>query len=642
MKNSANIGYSLCSPYSHDTDSDVRVRSLIQAYIPLGCNFICYPIGGLQRYNWTPNRLPPPKINLPDLQMPNMLWMSRVSCCVSSWIHCDSDQGWISSISISALEEELSHVAYLGLKSVSISLKNLSSPKLAQVVSKWLWQRQADFSFWIIVPTNILGLGEQQFTDTDIWSVWADFRTLCGNYPGRLFVGIKFSEDSDEEFSVPSLFNRWKTEPVGVVWLDSTIFSDGTLPSFHSRFLKEVWTDDSYPRYIMLGSQKNCQNLPLASIPQLVHTVLSAIGHSDGSTDDGGVNNAEFTNTLQVPLQPLSVNLDSVIYNTFEQDNAKYKLYGRAIRLALEDLITKSLSNENEAATAITAFVVGAGRGPLISLLLEAESDLSNRSPKKLIPLNIFAVEKNPSACLSLEFCNTTRWNNRVTVLECDMRQLSEKFLDGAFPSPDIIISELLGSFGDNELCPECISSLLPITTKNTIFIPQSYKNYVAPIQSLRMHQNVISSTKDYWSRQLAGSGHNVSSETNPADSLYVVCLPGDYCLLGGPTGCFEFIHPSESSNTRQTTVSFDFTHACELMGFAGYFDACLYKDVYLSTVPGQHSKEMPDALTKQGCGMNGHSLTMMPKQVKLFELLFKIKTVLHNISGSTLNNDIS
>lgn len=42
-------------------------------------------------------------------------------------------------------------------------------------------------------------------------------------------------------------------------------------------------------------------------------------------------------------------------------------------------------------------------------------------------------------------------WGDLVTVVSCDMR------LWEAPEKADIIVSELLGSFGDNELSPECL-----------------------------------------------------------------------------------------------------------------------------------------------------------------------------------------
>jgi type II protein arginine methyltransferase len=42
-------------------------------------------------------------------------------------------------------------------------------------------------------------------------------------------------------------------------------------------------------------------------------------------------------------------------------------------------------------------------------------------------------------------------WGDKVTVVPGDMRQWQAPEL------ADIVVSELLGSFGDNELSPECL-----------------------------------------------------------------------------------------------------------------------------------------------------------------------------------------
>ena len=51
----------------------------------------------------------------------------------------------------------------------------------------------------------------------------------------------------------------------------------------------------------------------------------------------------------------------------------------------------------------------------------------------------------------SLQNMKAEFWGDLVTVVSSDMRQWS------APESADIIVSELLGSFGDNELSPECL-----------------------------------------------------------------------------------------------------------------------------------------------------------------------------------------
>ncbi len=56
---------------------------------------------------------------------------------------------------------------------------------------------------------------------------------------------------------------------------------------------------------------------------------------------------------------------------------------------------------------------------------------------------------------LSLQQRKASEWGEKVGILFGDMRSL-------VLPEPvDIIVSELLGSFGDNELSPECLDGAM-------------------------------------------------------------------------------------------------------------------------------------------------------------------------------------
>lgn len=88
--------------------------------------------------------------------------------------------------------------------------------------------------------------------------------------------------------------------------------------------------------------------------------------------------------------------------------------------------------------------VAGAGRGPLVSRALNAAAATGRK-------INLFAVEKNPNAFIFLQRHNQETWGGQVTLVKSDMRSWNP-------PYPiDILISELLGSFADNELSPECL-----------------------------------------------------------------------------------------------------------------------------------------------------------------------------------------
>lgn len=90
--------------------------------------------------------------------------------------------------------------------------------------------------------------------------------------------------------------------------------------------------------------------------------------------------------------------------------------------------------------------VVGAGRGPLVSASLAAAKAAGRR-------VRVYALDKNENAVITLQnrCLSEPEWAESVTVVSSDMR-------DWAAPvQADMLISELLGSWGDNELSPECL-----------------------------------------------------------------------------------------------------------------------------------------------------------------------------------------
>lgn len=185
---------------------------------------------------------------------------------------------------------------------------------------------------------------------------------------------------------------------------------------------------------------------------------------------------------LQRPLQPLGDHLEFQTYETFEKDPVKYAKYQQALLLALRDGWGSVVKTGKP--MRVTILVVGAGRGPLVTAALEAIKEVRmlpefRRQPP--LQAQVWAVEKNPSAVLYLE--SMTRHNPlwkeaRVKALHMDMRQLSRASLGEANSGSglvDIVVSELLGSFGDNELSPECLDGVFRtgLMKDTTICIPQ-------------------------------------------------------------------------------------------------------------------------------------------------------------------------
>lgn len=265
---------------------------------------------------------------------------------------------------------------------------------------------------------------------------------------------------------------------------------------------------------------------------------------------------AGYQDYLQAPLQPLTVNLESITYEVFEKDPVKYDWYERAIARALHDWIEQAKPTSNPDGRVVVA-VVGAGRGPLVTRALKASEDVG-------VEIDLWALEKNPNAFVLLQRHNETIWNNRVNLVKSDMRtwcgpiraanmggasriyntdpddndssnaagaEPSKTALTGntsanatatvpnskgtftgsptldttyllatreatAAPTPykiDILISELLGSFADNELSPECLDGVQHLLNPiHGISIPASYTAHLTPIAAPKLHADIL------------------------------------------------------------------------------------------------------------------------------------------------------
>ena len=221
--------------------------------------------------------------------------------------------------------------------------------------------------------------------------------------------------------------------------------------------------------------------------------------------------------------------------------------------------------------------VVGAGRGPLVEKTLKAAAD-SNKV------VTIYAVEKNINAIVTLEILRDLRWggcdglpNGRVQIVNDDMRYWQSP------KKADLVISELLGSFGDNELSPECLDGVWSYVHMGTISIPCSYTSYLCPVQSHKLHSQLSIDKK---------------INSSPYDYGYVVHVRNAY-LIDEPKSVFHFEHkdlvrpPSERDNNRSKRLIFRSKLKTVCHGFIGYFDCCLFENIYLSIVPTTQNANM-------------------------------------------------
>ncbi|KAF1915300.1 PRMT5 arginine-N-methyltransferase-domain-containing protein [Ampelomyces quisqualis] len=361
------------------------------------------------------------------------------------------------------------------------------------------------------------------------WEAWNTIRTIC-KYSNRLSVAL------DLPRTLPSLAlqSRWYSEPVRLLNLPASSFILNQRQSFvlsrsHQAFIfrcarlrSSPWLlvtdvgplpgiDDpdmimSYstghlsPRTAEDAPSPESSNRPAPTPAEAAQLLKTSAKPSSSSNDPtphlsylryiqrnqppksqlerfgGG-----FQDYLQSPLQPLTDNLESITYEVFEKDPIKYAWYERAIAQALGDWHEEKRPTSSGDGVVVIA-VVGSGRGPLVTRALNASASTG-------VPVRVFAIEKNPNAYVLLQRHNVGTWGGRVTVVKTDMRAWKGPTLaDGTFGKVDILVSELLGSFADNELSPECLDGVQHVLNPDHgISIPCSYTAHFTPISTPRL-----------------------------------------------------------------------------------------------------------------------------------------------------------
>ena len=332
---------------------------------------------------------------------------------------------------------------------------------------------------------------------------------------------------------------------------------------------------------------------------------------------------------LQAPLQPLTDDLESITYEVFEKDPVKYEWYERAIMHALLDWSAQSKSTSSNSDAVVVA-VVGAGRGPLVTHALRA-------SESAQVPIELWAVEKNTNACVLLQRHNHTHWNGQVTVVRSYMNAWQGPLrADGSHYHVDILVSELLGSFADNELSPECLDGVQRVLNPtHGISIPTSYTAHLTPIATPKLHADLLGKSIldkdcfevpyvvmlhqfDYLSH--IPESHDESSATDSAQARNNATPSPE--AVPNVQECWSFTHPQPSAilaqsalrraggttggsgglnggdgwnehNSRFKQLTFPCTSRGVCHGLAGYFETTLYSSntpdvpiVELSTNP--------------------------------------------------------
>lgn len=477
-----------------------------------------------------------------------------------------------------------------------------------------------------------------------------------------------------------SVQSRWHSEPVHLLTLDGSAFLKNqkgypVLSKSHQAFIAKMMRLRTAPWILLcdVGPIPGLENSgdPDSSQAGSEYPSLSQASkkHHDPTPHLSYIRNLQqrqpartaierfgtgYQDYLQAPLQPLTVNLESITYEVFEKDPIKYEWYEKAIYKALKDWADQKKPTSHPDGKVVLA-VVGAGRGPLVTRALKASAEAG-------VEIDMWAVEKNQNAFVLLQRHNDTIWGGKVTLVQSDMRawkgpRVPKQATQGSkapvgeslgiedslllkkgendeshasafaqaqdaemsYTHADIIVSELLGSFADNELSPECLDGVNDlINPVHGISIPASYSAHFTPVSAPKLHSDVVHQTVSNPAAPetpyvvmlhaidfLSTTDTPASTEnSNSSDGNRASTPTASFSATEFPTPfvqtAWSFSHPnrhipahspmqstiSNAHNVRQTRLTFPAQNRGACHGLAGYFETVLYGDVELSTNP--------------------------------------------------------
>ncbi|XP_068144653.1 protein arginine N-methyltransferase 5 [Drosophila tropicalis] len=486
-------------------------------------------------------------------------WNSKVIFILSD-VDVDSPNAKLREYSKSLLLRDVTWAEHLqNVGSVMVKLRGPNNNQLAEIV-----KAKTKGRWFIQVPITNPELAtfehrkdatEEEVMsaeENDTWHWWNNIRFAVDHNPKvKVVITLNDSDRPNRE-----TVRRWLGEPIEAIVIPSSIFvkNRSNYCVLHREWQEIIGHFISVRANIIISA--NPSDNALSQYADYMKKLIN------DNCDSHVLNSYE--NVLEIPLQPLSDNLDSYTYEVFEADPVKYKLYQEAVQQALLDRVDDTDAAKGKVTVVM---LLGGGRGPLARAIFNA-AELSGRK------VRLYIIEKNTSAIRTLSHMVKTLWPNKdVHIFSKDMRDFSPPEL------ADILVSELLGSFGDNELSPECLDGALKLLKPDGISIPYKSTSYINPIMSAILHQNVCQQVPSL-----------------PAFNYGYVSLLKNVCHIAEPQALFEFCHPNRDQiidNTRNAKLEFKVFKDCVVHGIGGYFDTHLYKDITLSINPLTHTPGM-------------------------------------------------
>jgi protein arginine N-methyltransferase 5 len=343
---------------------------------------------------------------------------------------------------------------------------------------------------------------------------------------------------------------------------------------------------------------------------------------------------------LQEPWQPAASSLTLDEYAAMETCTVKYQLYTEALTKAIRTHAVSTSPQtgirKGEEMVQLTILVCGAGRGPLVRASLMAADRVQQEIMSLRLDMHVIAVEFNKVA---YDYCVAQEWPSTVRFFNCTASAFTlDVATANGVPKFDIVVSELLGSFADNELAPEVLAATRALTKPGCIYIPQSHTSALYPITSESV-RNILSTSH----AENSSDPHQHPWNLAPwyESTREVRMLPGHGSAMS-VLPAFTFNYPeSLDKHTEQQSVivaqglswTVSSIDPVDVDGLCGVFTAKLYDDVILCTFPLEVQGREPLGASRRSTVVSSPS-PRTPGLTEWMPMLFPLQKRIHLRAG--------
>ncbi|CTQ40605.1 protein arginine N-methyltransferase 5 [Babesia microti strain RI] len=473
------------------------------------------------------------------------------------------------------LSKELEWSAYLGTRALIVQppAAALNSPEFSQFAN-------CLNNVFEISPLTSIWLKLSVLDNLDIWR---SLHKFCGPFSSITII-LSFLADGVD--TIDYLCNYWEDNlarslqsiPTSAILISTKYFHRNDQGSLTLGPLNSVIQHYINTNTKILITGDDCDNILDNS--NLLNDILAVL--MSFTANKLVTANKDYWDLPQNPLQPLRDNLQFRCYENFELSRSKYYTY----QLAIQDYISISIKH-SKGIDCVVFLVAGCGRGPLIQSIINAQLCILGH-----VKYCVVAIDKNPHSLTTVKSKTKDPNWEKVIVLNCDMRGTAFiKVLRALIKDKECdlcVVSELLGSSGDNELAPECLGGLSDSLDTSGItqlcsvtYIPHDCLNFWEPIYAPKLYQNI---------QRLAATTPSILD--SPSVSC-LNCISRPCEIMAG----FKFDFPSNAQDNFSRYVSIEFTanYTSEIHGFAGYFLSNLHGNYFISILPEKYPHESHD-----------------------------------------------